>query len=357
MVFFCSATLFYYAPPVLENFIFSSAFTASAFISPKTALLAIDQTFSNDMADNEIETIPDFKIHTFEDEIVQPVPEDTSSPTPVPVKPDTIPEGMGVIVEEQFRTSGTGDRYIQTGAGYLRNLTDLTPDQITPHIMQDLPFDIELNSSQPQVLIMHSHATESFETYDLGYFDPQNYSRNTDYTQNITSAGEIITNILNQGGINTLQDTTYHDYPQYNGSYDRSIVTVQEYLDAYPSIKVVLDVHRDAVERDGTRVKPTCVVGEKKAAQLMIICCADNGNGTQPNFTENLKFASRLQDSVASNSPSLTRPILFDYRNYNQHLTTGSLLLEIGGHANTLAEVHYTAELVATALVELFTTG
>ena len=143
---------------------------------------------------------------------------------------------------------------------------------------------------------------------------------------------------LNAAGVNTLHDTTLHDYPSYNGSYAKSNATVRSYLERYPSIKVVLDVHRDAIQRDdGTRVKPVADIGGMKAAQVMIICGADV-DGNLPNFKQNLRFASRWQDKMESMFPGLTRPVLFDYRYYNQDLTTGSLLIEMGGHANTLEE-------------------
>ena len=132
---------------------------------------------------------------------------------------------------------------------------------------------------------------------------------------------------------------------------------MRSYLEWYPSIKVVLDVHRDAIQRDdGTRVKPVADIGGMKAAQVMIICGADV-DGNLPNFKQNLRFASRWQDKMESMFPGLTRPVLFDYRYYNQDLTTGSLLIEMGGHANTLEEAKYSGRLVGQALAALFAEG
>ena len=169
------------------------------------------------------------------------------------------------------------------------------------------------------------------------------------------SAGRIITEKLNELGYNTLQDKTLHDYPSYNASYGRSKKTVENYLEKYPSIKVVLDIHRDAIERqDGTRIKPVININGKDCAQIMIICGADNGSMNMPNFRKNLHFASNLQNSLESLYPGLTRPLLFDYRNYNQQLTTGSLLIEIGSHASTLTEAQNSAELIACGLAETF---
>ena len=130
---------------------------------------------------------------------------------------------------------------------------------------------------------------------------------------------------------------------------------MEGYLKAYPTIQVLLDVHRDAIQReDGTRVKPVVEIDGQKAAQVMIICGADL-NGNLPNFKQNLRFASRWQDEMETLFPGLARPVLFDYRYYNQDLTTGSLLIEMGGHGNTLQEAIYSARLVGKALAALFT--
>ena len=114
-------------------------------------------------------------------------------------------------------------------------------------------------------------------------------------------------------------------------------------------------MHRDAIERaDGTRIKPVVTINGKQYAQVMIISGADNGHLNMPNYKKNLRFASHLQNSMESLYPGFTRPILFDYRNYNQQLTTGSLLVEVGGHANTLEEAHNSALLIAYSLADVF---
>ncbi len=135
--------------------------------------------------------------------------------------------------------------------------------------------------------------------------------------------GAVLADTLRAQGIGVIQDTTQHDYPSYDGSYERSYQTVKKYLDAYPSIKVVFDVHRDAIERDGgVVVKPTTRVDGKKAAQLMIISNCDDGSGTIPNWRENLRFAGAIADQIEDAHPDVVRPIMFSYRKYNQQLST-----------------------------------
>ena len=268
---------------------------------------------------------------------------------PAPLADGPIPEGMAPLLEAHYEL-GSGANYLQSGAGTVRNCTDLFAGELAAEMMQPLPFSVEVNSAQPQVLIMHTHATETYELAEKNWCDPAFSARSTDTAVNMVAVGAEIAAKLSAAGVNTLHDTTLHDYPSYNGSYEKSNATVRDYLARYPSIKVVLDVHRDAIQRDdGTRVKPVANIGGMKAAQVMIICGADV-DGNLPNFKQNLRFASRWTDKMESMFPGLTRPVLFDYRYYNQDLTTGSLLIEMGGHANTLEEAKYSGRLVGEAL-------
>ena len=278
----------------------------------------------------------------------------TPGPASQPAQAAVRPEGMLPITESTY-TAQEGKIYIPCGAGLVKNVTELPRDEVLAEMLQPLGFQVEVGSGEPQVLIMHTHATESYQTTDDPWYDPNYSARSTDNGQNMVAVGAEIAAVLNQNGIFTLQDATQHDYPSYNGSYDRSRATVEGYLAQYPSIKVVLDIHRDAIEReDGTRIAPVAEIGGQKAAQIMIICGADNGRMNMPNYKQNLRFASALQNQLASMYPDLARPVLFDYRNYNQQLTTGSLLIEMGGHGNTLEEAKYSGRLVGNALAQLF---
>ncbi len=260
----------------------------------------------------------------------------------------SIPEEyQGPIIEEDMSVSDTTG-YLSFGAGVIKNSTSLSNEEAQQYLEAENP--VQIDSDGPQVLIMHTHATESFEPYDTDTYDTRHTWRTTDNTQNIVAAGEVMAEAIRSYGIEVLHDETQHDYPSYNGSYERSAVTVQDYLEKYPSIKVVLDVHRDAVQRDTTLVKPVTEIDGRKAAQLMIIAGCDDGTMDMPNWSKNFRFAAGMQDAIESRYPSLTRPVFFCYRKYNQDLTTGSLLIEIGSHGNTLEEVLYTAQLAGDAI-------
>ena len=132
-------------------------------------------------------------------------------------------------------------------------------------------------------------------------------------------------------------------------------MTVQKILEENPSIKIVLDIHRDAIEREsGERIAPVAEIDGKNAAQVMIISGCDDGTMGMPNYLKNFRFASLLQQQLESDYQGLTRPILFDYRKYNQDLTTGSILIEVGGHANSVDQAVYSGELIGRSLAKCF---
>ena len=264
---------------------------------------------------------------------------------------DARPADAGSILEKNY-PQGSGEKYIPCGAGSIKNNTRQTAADIAAEIANPLPFAIEPNSPNPQVLVMHTHATEDYRLSAGLWFSPGDGARSTDRSINMCAVGRVVADTLNAAGINTLHDETLNDYPSYTGSYANSRAVVQQYLAQYPSIKVVLDVHRDAIEREnGTRCAPVCTIDGRQAAQVMIICGCDNGTTVQlPNWRQNLRFAAAWERSMEGMYPGFTRPVLFSYRFYNQDLTTGSLLIEIGGHGNNLNEALYAGQLAAKGL-------
>ena len=333
-----------------------TVWAAGSFVaSPAAAAAAALHTLEDRAAPPSASPAP-----TGEPEAPAPAPA-PAAPTPAPApspEAEPAPPGAGVI-ESCHYPQGEGERYLPCGAGTIKNCTALSRGELLDVIGQPgLPFAIEKNSAEPQVLIMHTHTTESYESAARSWYDPAATSRTTDPAANVVAVGTAMAEELNRAGIRTIQDTTLHDYPNYNGSYARSNQTVRGILAEHPGIKVVLDVHRDAIIRqDGTWIKPVAdVPGTGPCAQVMIICGADQG-GNLPRFRENLRFAARWQEAMWQQVPGLARPVLFDYRYYNQDLTTGSLLLEVGGHANTLEEAVNAGRLAGKALAQSLLQG
>lgn len=279
------------------------------------------------------------------------VPDEQPDAGPKPY-PESLENHDGTIT---FMTYGrmNGEAYVDLDiAGQVRNVTSVSNERVLEESRLLPDFTVEKNN-EPQVLIMHTHATESYEPYERDFYDASFNSRTTDRSMNMAAVGDKIAEQLEAAGIGVIHDTTLHDYPSYNGSYDLSRETVRKYLDEYPSIKVVLDVHRDAIEREsGERIAPLAEINGKNAAQVMIICGCDDGTMNMPDCMKNLRFACLLQRQMESDWPGLTRPVLFDYRKYNQDLTTGSILIEMGGHANSIEQAEYSGELVGKSLAK-----
>lgn len=279
---------------------------------------------------------------------------DVSPPTTSPDPYGQIPpeDGTGGKVVEQ--TLSTGSNFVEGVA--IKNRSGKTFDIASelkkrPDIhIKDIP--------EPQVLILHTHTTESFMPYYAGYYNAGEPARTTDESRNIVRVGAVIAQQLQEAGIGVIHDTTVHDYPKYTGAYTRSEQTAKAILEKYPTIQVVLDVHRDGIMQDNTtKVKPTTVIGGKKAAQVMIICGVNHTREIpHPNWQHNFHFALMLQQKLATSYQGLMRPLSLVASRYNQHLTKGSLLLEIGSEANTMEEAVYSAELVGKTLAELLKT-
>lgn len=206
----------------------------------------------------------------------------------------------------------------------------------------------------PQVLITHTHTTECYLTHDDGVYTAQDETRSHDNRKTVVAVGEAVATALRQAGIGVIHDTVIHDEP-YTGAYGSSKAQVQQLLQEYPTIQVVLDIHRDAIYPDGnTRIKPTAIIDGKKAAQVMILVGMKNTK-TVPNpyVTNNLALGARLQQEIHRTYEGLARPMLLADARYNQQLNAGSLLIEVGSDANTAEEAIYAGELLGKSLVQV----
>lgn len=277
-----------------------------------------------------------------------PEPEVTDQ-KPVSVQPPEIsPEYRGVLISETMAGSPSAVCW-QIGAGWLRNYTEIPRTQIDAELSEPLELAPKADG-RVEVLIMHTHATESYEGYDSEYYDTRNTWRSTDNNENMAAVGNVIEEELRKAGIGVVHDTQQFDYPSYNGSYDRAAVAVKEYLAQYPDIQLILDVHRDGIQRDTTTiVKPATEIDGEPAAQIMILCGSDPGVG---DWGENLRTAAAVTNLLESRYPTLTRPIYFSTGRYNMNLSGGTILLEFGSQANTLEEALTSARLTGQALGE-----
>lgn len=213
---------------------------------------------------------------------------------------------------------------------------------------------VTLADDGPQILIIHTHASEAYTMDGTDVYQESDAYRTTDDNYNVVRVGDEMQQVFESMGLQVVHDRTLYDYPQYDGSYTRSRASVQQWLEEYPSIQVILDVHRDAlVGEDGTIFKPIANIdGEKTAQVLMIIGTNDLGQD-HPNWTQNLALAVRIQQQLDSAAPTLARPITLRSSSFNQQLSCGFLLVEVGSHGNTLQEALRAGRLFARAAGEI----
>ncbi len=256
----------------------------------------------------------------------------------------------GNTKEVFFRTSGATD----TADGIHIKNTTATKKPDFEALLEEGP-DIKItDKAAPTVLIFHTHTTESYLLSDNGVFYEDYKTRSTDSAKNMIRVGDEICRVLEENGIGFIHDTKIYD-EVYEGAYSRSRVSVEKYLREYPTIQIVLDVHRDAIYySDSEHAKPTAEIDGRKAAQLMIITGAEEGYITDfPNWENNLKFALLFQKTAEEGFEGLMKPLYFCQRKYNMDLGVCSLLLETGTDANTLDEAMYSGYLTGKVLTEI----
>jgi len=216
------------------------------------------------------------------------------------------------------------------------------------------PFD-PYKKDEPAVLILDTHATESYvEDGTEFYAPPFTAERTTDPNKSIVLIAAELRKKLEEYHIPVIQSTKLHDAVSFKDSYVRSLETMEEYLEKYPSIKYVIDVHRDSlIAADGEKYKPTIKINGKDCSQVMMVIGTDDGGAYHPDWRDNLTFAAYLQQKMNDKYPMFARPINLRNARFNQHTTKGSIILEVGSCGSSFSEALYAAELFGECLAEL----
>lgn len=224
----------------------------------------------------------------------------------------------------------------------LTNETQYNPD-LFELMGSTVPRD-DTNTS-PKVLIYHSHATEGFaDCAGTGF-------RTNDTQKNMIAIGNVIADVLESAGIDTIHIKDLFDKDDWSAAYDNSNAAVKKAISNDPDIKYVLDVHRDCIgnETDGY-VAATTEIYEKKTAQLMFVCGTDEGGSGHTQWRDNLSFAAGLQAYIHKDHPTLMRPINLRRASFYQDTSPCALILECGTCANTQEEAKRSAVLFAASL-------
>ncbi len=197
---------------------------------------------------------------------------------------------------------------------------------------------LSLPQGEPQILIIHTHSSEAYTQAGLDRYEPSDTNRTENTEFNIVRIGDELTEIFQQAGLNVIHDRGIYDYPSYTGSYTRSGQAIEQYLRDYPSIQMVIDIHRDALGTDDVVYKTMAEEDGVCASQVMLLIGTDESGLEHPNWRQNLAVALYMQNAVNARHPTLMRPIALVQQRYNQHLSPGSMILEVGSNGNTLQE-------------------
>lgn len=221
-----------------------------------------------------------------------------------------------------------------------------TTYNLTPEILKP---DIAINNKN--ILIFHTHSCESYTPSEkYSYTQTGNY-RTTDLNYTVTRVGTELENYLKQYNLNVVHNTSYHDYPSYNGSYTRSLQTIENMLQTTSS-DIIIDLHRDAI---GSRpdYAPTVKIGEDYAAQIMFVIGTNEGGLFHPNWNENLKFAVKVQEKAEEMYPGLFKPIMLTKSRYNQHTGKYANIIEVGATGNTLEQCLTSMKYLSAVINEI----
>ena len=289
-------------------------------------------------------------------------------------KPETIIKDSSSAIREASETTDTPSETIETqtpvpdevndetdlpsheqiinASGLkLNNATNYNVD-LDSLCAAELP--VKLNFDEPEVLIVHTHTTECYD----GDAMSGESERTTNPDSNMCAVGDMMAKTLEEYGIKCIHDTTIHDYPTYQSAYTRTLETINKNMEKYPSIKVVLDVHRDAyIYNDGSKLRVAAEVNGSETAQVMLVLGTDSMGLYHPYWRDNLTLAAKIQNAAEIMYPGLMRPINLRRERFNMHVTRGSLLLEMGSNGNTLAEAKSSAVYIAKAIAAALING
>lgn len=250
--------------------------------------------------------------------------------------------------EEEEGKSGTG-KVESHGKLFVQNNTS---NKIDIEKLLSEPFSITFSKKGPQILIYHTHTKESYvlKASDLGKRNVPIY--NTDPLYSVVRVGDELSKNLKKYGLNVLHNGTVHD-TNHQAAYGASLKTLQEYKNSYPSLNIYFDLHRDGLSPDKPKLRITTTIDKKTVAQVMFVIGAGSDSLPNPKWKENLKFALHIQQKLNEKYPGLARPIYISKSRYNQHISTDSLIIEIGGDGNLLSECIESTKYIAWAVNEV----
>ncbi len=217
----------------------------------------------------------------------------------------------------------------------------------------DAPLTLQTSAGLPSVLIYSTHSSESYTPEGEAYTPAGDY-RTLDKRFNMLSIGQALEEHLQKQGFTVLRDDAIHDSPSYNYAYSHARKSAAAFLNENPTVQLVLDLHRDAVQTKSGQLRPLVPGSKVPTAQIMLVVGTDGTGLKHENWEKNLSLALKLHTILEELCPGITRPLSIRAQRFNQDLSDNALLIEIGAAGNNRAEALAATKILSTAIEELF---
>ncbi len=274
---------------------------------------------------------------------------DSPSPDPsvTPSAVDTDPSVHTVTV-----TADSSSWHANYDGVFVKNETNYELD-IRSYLESELPESVR--KAPQHIIIIHTHSSEAFYPDGEDIYEPTDVQRTEDTNYNVVRLGDALADKLTERGFKVTHIREIFDYPSYTGSYTRALAALEAAIAENPDACSVIDIHRDAItSASGSIYRVVDDTPSGRAAQMMLVVGTDSSGLAHDNWRRNLTFAVHLQKYIVDEYPNLMRPIALSRSRYNQHLTEGSLIVEVGASGNTLREALLSIELFGEKLCDFF---
>lgn len=271
----------------------------------------------------------------------------------IETREDVAENATGVNEEREEFEEYTEPNYYEVTLDWstmLKNLTTYKVD-VDELLKEDLKFNISKNGIE--AIIYHTHTTESYTSSKDYMYEESGVYRTLNDKANMIKIGEQVKKDLQKHGIGVYHDTTTYDYPDYNSSYSKAGKGIVQLAKKYKNAKIILDIHRDAISINTEQYKPVIKIGDKNVAQFLLVVGTNQGGLSHPNWKENLKLALKIKKLADEKYPGLCRYVILRKERFNQQVTNGAMIVEMGATGNTVEEVLETSKYFSELLEEV----
>lgn len=241
--------------------------------------------------------------------------------------------GEGIVYSEQQLRDF---EFLISNCYTVASSTNINPDELNASELLAENMTVDLSGEDYKVLIYHTHGSEAYAD-----------SRPEVVEDTVVGVGDELTRILQeQYGVKVYHDRTVYDkidgVLDTNRAYDMSAQGIDAILAEYPSIEVIIDIHRDGVKEDVYLMRE---INGVPMAQLMFVNGISrlNKHGDveylyNPYIQDNLAFSMQLHLAGKELYGDLFRKNYISGYRYNMHKMPKGALVEVGAQTNTVAE-------------------